>query len=142
VTEPGPLVFVVDDDPSVRRGVDRLLRSAGYEVRTFASAQEFLEQGSGVEPACLLLDVRMPGRSGLDLHEALIAAGRDLPVVFITGHGDIPMAVKAMKAGAVDFLPKPFDDETLLDAVSRAVAQHRQRRDTRAPELPSPFPAP
>jgi FixJ family two-component response regulator len=125
VTTLGPAVWVVDDDASVRRALDRLLRAAAYRVRVFASAQEFLEQLQSEEPACVVLDVRMPGQSGLDLRETLVGEGRDLPIIFITGHGNIPMAVKAMKTGAVDFLQKPFDEESLLDAVARAVAQDR-----------------
>ena len=121
-------VYVVDDDVSVRRGLERLLRSAGHRVVTFGSAREFLEHGDLVRPSCLVLDIRMPGQNGLDLHESLVAAGRDIPVVFITGNGDIPMAVRAMKAGAVDFLAKPFDDKELLDAVHQAIG-----RGVRAP---------
>ena len=116
-------VYVVDDDVSVRRGLDRLLRSAGYRVVTFGSAREFLEHRDIVRPSCLVLDIRMPGQNGLDLHESLVAAGRAIPVVFITGNGDIPMAVRAMKAGAVDFLAKPFDDKELLDAVQQAISR-------------------
>ena len=122
------MVFVVDDDPSVRRGVARLLRSAGHRVETFASAREFLEHGVGVGPCCLVLDIRMPGQSGLDLHHTLTASGRQIPVVFITGNGDIPMAVRAMKAGAVDFLAKPFDDQELLDAVAQAMLRDARAR--------------
>jgi FixJ family two-component response regulator len=116
-------VYVVDDDVSVRRGLERLLRSAGHRVVTFGSAREFLEHGDVVRPSCLVLDIRMPGQNGLDLHETLVASGRDIPVVFITGNGDIPMAVRAMKAGAVDFLAKPFDDKELLDAVHQAIGR-------------------
>jgi FixJ family two-component response regulator len=123
MSEDPPTVFVVDDDPSVRRGLERLLRSAGYRAETFASAREFLERGDAQAGGCLVLDVRMPGQSGLELHEVLTTAGYSLPVIFITGHGDIPMAVRAIKAGAVDFLPKPFDDEALLDAVRQALAR-------------------
>jgi FixJ family two-component response regulator len=129
VTLSDATVYVVDDDVSVRRGLERLLRSAGHRVLTFGSAREFLEHRDVVHPSCLVLDIRMPGQNGLDLHESLVAAGRDIPVVFITGNGDIPMAVRAMKAGAVDFLAKPFDDKELLDAVqqgiSRSVSAHR-----------------
>ncbi len=122
-------VFVVDDDASVRRGIERLLRSAGHRVETFASAREFLERGiGGAGPCCLVLDIRMPGQSGLDLHQTLTASGRQIPVVFITGNGDIPMAVRAMKAGAVDFLAKPFDDQELLDAVAQAMVRDAQAR--------------
>lgn len=122
MTTGGPDVAIVDDDTSVRRGVARLLRLAGYAVRTFASAREFLEQGQP-SPACLVVDVRMPGQTGLDLQSALLASGRDVPIVFITGHDDIPVAVRAMKAGAVDFLAKPFDEKDLLAAVAQAVAR-------------------
>ena len=123
-------VLVVDDDASVRRGLGRLLRAAGYRVELFASAQEFLERGDPAGPRCLVLDVRMPGQSGLELHEQLVAAGRDIPVIFITGHGDIPMAVQAMKAGAADFLAKPFDDAVLLTAVEQALARDRRRAES------------
>jgi FixJ family two-component response regulator len=123
VTGGPPTVFVVDDDPSVRRGLERLLRSAGYRAETFASAREFLQRGGLEAGGCLVLDVRMPGQSGLELHDVLRAGGHALPIIFITGHGDIPMAVRAMKAGAVDFLPKPFDDEALLEAVRQALAR-------------------
>ena len=125
------MVFVVDDDLSVRRGLDRLLRVAGHRVETFASAREFLDKFGDRRPACLLLDVRMPGQTGLDLQETLKAAGCDIPIIFITGHGDIPMAVRAMKAGALDFLTKPFDDEALLAAVEQGLAQDRQRHPER-----------
>jgi FixJ family two-component response regulator len=123
VTESQPTVFVVDDDLSVRRGLERLLRLAGYRVETFTSAREFLARVAPDGPSCLVLDVRMPEQNGFDLHEALAARGRPLPVIFITGHGDIPMAVRAMKAGAVDFLTKPFDVEALFHAVRQALAR-------------------
>jgi FixJ family two-component response regulator len=123
MTERDITVFVVDDDLSVRRGLERLLRSCGYRVATFASAREFLADGKADGPSCLLLDVRMPGQSGLDLHEVLVADRHQVPVVFITGHGDVPMATRAMKSGAVSFLAKPFDDRALLDAVQQAVAR-------------------
>jgi FixJ family two-component response regulator len=127
-------VYVVDDDISVRRGLERLLRSAGHRVVTFASAREFLDRRDIASPSCLVLDIRMPGQNGLDLHESLAADGRDMPVVFITGNGDIPMAVRAMKAGAVDFLAKPFDDKELLDAVRQAIDRSsRARRPSPAP---------
>ena len=121
-------VYVVDDDVSVRRGLERLLRSAGLRVVTFGSAREFLDHRDVVRPSCLVLDIRMPGQNGLDLHESLNAAGRHIPVVFITGNGDIPMAVRAMKAGAVDFLAKPFDDKELLDAVHQAIGRNSHGR--------------
>jgi len=123
VTESQPTVFVVDDDLSVRRGLERLLRLAGYRVETFTSARGFLARVAPDGPSCLVLDVRMPEQSGFDLHAALAARGRPLPVIFITGHGDIPMAVRAMKAGAVDFLTKPFDVEALFHAVRQALAR-------------------
>jgi FixJ family two-component response regulator len=123
MTDGAATVLVVDDDPSVRRGLERLLRSAGYRVETFESARAVLQRGDLDSGACLVLDVRMPGQSGLELHEVLRAGGHHIPVIFITGHGDIPMAVRAMKTGAVDFLPKPFDDEALLDAVRRALTR-------------------
>ena len=121
-------VIVVDDDPSVRRGVERLLRAAGYRVETYASGEEFLTRGPVAGPCCLVLDVRMPGQGGLELYQTLTASGRHLPAVFITGHGDIPTVVRAMRAGAVDFLAKPFDDQELLDAVDQAL--NGKRRDS------------
>lgn len=123
-----PRVIVVDDDVSVRRGLERLLRSVGYEVELFASSRAFIERGEYERADCLVLDVRMPGPSGLDVQHLLVSAGHDLPIVFITGHGDIPMAVQAMSVGAIDFLVKPFDDVIFLNAVQRAVAKSRQRR--------------
>jgi FixJ family two-component response regulator len=127
VTDDDALVFVVDDDPSVRRGLDRLLRAAGHRVESFASAREFLERAEHDGPRCLVLDVRMPGQGGLDLYERLMASGRDIPVIFITGHADVPMAVRAMKAGAVDFLSKPFEDSELLGAAAQALERDRRR---------------
>ena len=118
-----PPVFVVDDDSSIRRALTRLIKSAGYQVDTFASAREFLESGRSEGPACLVLDVRMPGLNGLDFQRELQNANLMLPIVFITGHGDIPMSVKAMKAGAVDFLPKPVKDTDLLRAIKQALAR-------------------
>jgi len=128
VIEREATVFVIDDDPSVRRGLERLLRSAGYLVELFASSREFLERAQCDQAACLVLDVRMPGQSGLELYESLVGGGYDIPTVFITGHGDIGMAVRAMKVGAVDFLPKPFDDEVFLDAVRGAIAARSRSR--------------
>jgi FixJ family two-component response regulator len=125
VTPDPATVLVVDDDLSVRRSVARLLKAFGYRTETFASAREFLASARIDPPGCLLLDVRMPEMSGFDLFEHLKAAGHDLPVIFITGHGDIPMAVRAMKAGACDFLVKPFDERALLGAVEQAIAQSR-----------------
>src|SRR5260221_11335151 len=109
-----PTVFVVDDGASGRGALARLLHPAGYQTETFASAEGFLAQSRFDAPGCILLDVRMPGLNGLELQQALAAANRQLPIVFITGHGDVPMSVRAMKAGAEDFLPKPFNDEELL----------------------------
>jgi FixJ family two-component response regulator len=130
-------VFVVDDDASVRGALARLLHSAGYQTETFASAEGFLAQSRFDAPGCILLDVRMPGLNGLELQEALAAADRQLPIVFITGHGDVPMSVRAMKAGAEDFLPKPFDDEELLKAVAQALnkSQREQNERTEAAEI-------
>jgi FixJ family two-component response regulator len=124
VREHEPTVFIVDDDDSVRRGLARLLRSAGYRVETFASAREYLAHGDREAAGCLVLDVRMPGQSGLELHDLLLEAGRDIPVVFITGHGDMSMAVRATKSGT-DFLLKPVDGLTLLNAVQQAIGQAR-----------------
>ena len=124
-------IFVVDDDLSVRRGLSRLLRSAGYVVETFGSSEEFLQNiPDGLGPACLILDVKMPGLNGLDLQNQLQQMEYVMPIVFITGHGDIPMSVKAMKKGAVDFLVKPFDEEDLLKAVREALKKDNvDRRD-------------
>jgi FixJ family two-component response regulator len=120
-----PAVFLVDDDASVRKALTRLIRSAGYNVQAFASARDFLNssRAGGQGSACLVLDVRMPGLSGLDLQHELRVANALLPIIFITGHGDIPMSVKAMKEGAVDFLPKPVKDQELLNAIERALAR-------------------
>lgn len=127
-----PIVFVVDDDASVRKGLERLIKSVGLEVETFASAREFLHRGRYDGPGCLVLDVRMPGLSGLDLQKELAAADYSMPIIFITGHGDISMSVKAMKAGAVDFLPKPFNDQDLLDAIHKAIDKDIRARKKRA----------
>ena len=123
-------VFVVDDDPSIRESLSLLLRSAGYGVKTFAAAKDFLESEPGTPaPACLVLDVKMPGLSGLDLQKELKSRNITIPIIFITGHGDIPMSVQAMKTGAVDFLPKPFDDDDLLEAVKEALLKDSQAHD-------------
>ena len=127
-----PIVFVVDDEPSVCVSLKRLLRSVGLEARTFASAQEFLRCERPNAPGCLVLDVRLPGLSGLDLQQELAVEKIDLPVVFITGHGDIPMSVRAMKAGAVEFLTKPFREQDLLEAIQRGIEQHRLVRQLSA----------
>jgi FixJ family two-component response regulator len=125
-------VFLIDDDPSVRRAMARLIKSAGYQVQTFVSAREFLDtMTDNTGPACLVLDVRMPGLSGLDLQRELQAANVTLPIIFITGHGDIPMSVKAMKDGAVDFLPKPVKDKDLLRAIELALARSVRERAVR-----------
>jgi two-component system, LuxR family, response regulator FixJ len=128
VTAPRPLVVVVDDDASVRRGLERLLRSAGYGVETFASARAFLDRGDYDRAGCLVFDVRMPGQTGLDLQKVLVEAGYDLPILFVTGHGDLPMAAQALKGGAVDFIAKPFDDDLFLEAVRQATIRGRQPR--------------
>jgi len=123
-----PVVFVVDDDPSVRKSLTRVMTSAGYAVEAFASARDFLARAPAGGPCCVVLDVRMPGLTGLDLQEALVGAGRAIPIVFITGHGDISMSVKAMKAGAVDFLTKPFEVNGLLAAIRRALDKDAKDR--------------
>jgi FixJ family two-component response regulator len=130
---PSGTVFVVDDDPAVRKALTRLIKSAGYTVQAFASAREFLGywRVSDDGPACLVLDVRMPKFSGLDLQRELQTSNTPLPIIFITGHGDIPMSVKAMKKGAVDFLPKPVQDKDLLPAIEQALARARQAWDER-----------
>jgi len=126
MSTPTPVIFVVDDDPSVRKSLQRLLTVCGYRVQTFGSAREFLQARPGDTPACLVLDIRLSGLNGLELQQALAAEGRALPIVFITGHGDIPMSVQAMKAGAVDFLPKPFTEQALLGAIEEALAKSRR----------------
>src|ERR1700751_4090734 len=121
-------VLVIDDDPALRASVGRLLRSLGLDARLFGSISEFLEADPPDGPTCLVLDVRLPGRSGLDLQRELAAANRDIPIIFITGHGDIPMTVQAMKGGAIEFLTKPFRDQELLDAIEVGLARDRTRR--------------
>jgi FixJ family two-component response regulator len=128
-TELPPAVFVVDDDASVREALDGLFRSIGLQAKTFGSAAEFLQNKLPDAPSCLVLDVRLPGLSGLDFQTELAAAGLHIPIIFMTGHGDIPMTVKAMKAGAVEFLPKPFRDQDMLDAVQQALERDRERRE-------------
>jgi len=123
--EPDPVVFVVDDDASLRHALTNLLRSVGLRVETFGSAREFLDSPRPDAPGCLVLDVRLPGLSGLDLQRELTAAQLDVPIIFITGYGDIPMTVQAMKAGAVEFLTKPFRDQDLLDAIQHALERDR-----------------
>lgn len=126
-----PVVFIVDDDPSVRKSLERLLLSVGIEAKSFATATNFLQSGHGQELGCMVLDVRMPEISGLDLQDKLTKAGNILPIIFISGHGTVPMSVRAMKAGALDFLLKPFDEQDLLDAVYRAIERCRQERAQR-----------
>jgi len=118
-----PTVFVVDDDPSIRQALSNLIRSVGLAVKLFPSAREFLQAALPSGSACLVLDVRLPGLGGLELQRELAATHHHLPIIFITGHGDIPMSVRAMKAGAVEFLPKPFRDQDLLDAIQQALAR-------------------
>jgi FixJ family two-component response regulator len=122
-------VLVIDDDPDVRASVGRLLRSLGLNVQVFASIAEFLGSNPPNGPTCLVLDVRLPGQSGLDLQRELAGAKRELPIIFITGHGDIPMSVQAMKGGAIEFLTKPFRDQDLLDAIQLGLSRDRVRRE-------------
>ncbi|WP_119273715.1 response regulator transcription factor [Taklimakanibacter deserti] len=129
-SETQPVVFVIDDDPSVREALSSLFRSIGLRVELFASTAEFLSTEPSTAPSCLVLDVRLPGLSGLDFQTELAKANMHIPIIFITGHGDIPMTVKAMKAGAVEFLTKPFRDQDMLDAVQLAFAKDRQRRES------------
>ncbi|HLI85730.1 MAG TPA: response regulator transcription factor [Bryobacteraceae bacterium] len=126
-----PVVFVIDDDVSVRDALRNLLRSVGLRVETFDTAQQFLASPRLDAPACLVLDVRLPGLSGLDLQRELAKAEMEIPIIFITAHGDIPMSVRAMKAGAVEFLVKPFRDQDLLDAVQQAIQREREARAER-----------
>jgi FixJ family two-component response regulator len=122
------VVFVIDDDALLREALSRLFRSIGLQVVTFASAPEFLNHKLPPDPSCLVLDVRLPGLSGIDFQSELAKANIDIPIVFMTGHGDIPMSVHAMKAGAIEFLPKPFRDQDMLDAVQEGLARDRTRR--------------
>ena len=128
MAEQGPIVYIVDDDAGVRNAMDSLIRSVGLKARTFVSADEFLRAKLPSAPGCLILDVRMPGRSGLDLQNELLKMDNPIPIIFISGHGDVPMAVRVMKAGAVEFLIKPFRDQELLDAIQQAIARDRVRR--------------
>jgi FixJ family two-component response regulator len=121
------VVFVIDDDASTRRSLDTLLRSVGLDVQLFSSAQEFMQAKRTDAPGCLVLDVRLPGMSGLTFQQELAKAGVALPIIFLSGHGDVPMTVRAMKAGAAEFLTKPFDDQVLLDAVHAAIERDRER---------------
>jgi len=128
MTEEKAVVYVVDDDPSVRRALERLLRSAGYNTLTFAGASEFLDFNCPDTPGCLILDIKMPKQSGLELQDCLSEKGVFIPIIFITGHGTVPASIKAFKAGAMDFLQKPFKDREFLDAVSRGIEKHRHLR--------------
>jgi FixJ family two-component response regulator len=131
-TDPSPIVFVIDDDPSLRRAIKRLVQSVGLDVETLGSAKEFLSASHLDVPSCIILDVRLPGMSGLDLQRELATADLHIPIIFITSYGDIPMSVRAMKAGAIEFLPKPFRDQDLLDAVQLALERDRARRQQQA----------
>ena len=126
--EEHPTVMVVDDDPQMRDSIGQLLRSLGKDAQLFASVSDFLKSDKPGGPTCLVLDVRLPGRSGLEFQRDLAAANRDLPIIFITGHADIPMTVQAMKGGAIEFLTKPFRDQDLLDAIEVGLARDRARR--------------
>ena len=128
MSEEKPVVFVVDDDPSVRKLLTKLIQSIDLRVEAFASSGEFLARPLPAVPACLVLDVRMPGLSGFDLQERLLERGLEIPIIFITGFGNVPQSVRAMKAGAVDFLQKPFENQALLDAVNRALDRDRSSR--------------
>lgn len=130
--EPDAIILVVDDDVSVREALGSLIRSAGLRVETFASAQEFLTRPQADVPSCLVLDVRLPGLSGLDLQKRMAEVNLEIPIVFITGHGDVPTSVQAMKAGALEFLTKPFADRDLLDAIQEAIKRDRAARQRRA----------
>jgi FixJ family two-component response regulator len=141
MNEATPAIVVIDDDVSIRKSLDNLFRSVGFEVELFSSPQEFLQSNRSDRPGCIVLDVRFPGRSGLDMQQELSAANIEQPIIFITGYGDIPMSVRAMKAGAVEFLTKPFRDQDLLDAVGAALEKDRVRRsgDMRLAELRARF---
>src|SRR5713226_5083697 len=131
MTEAAAIVFVVDDDEGIRQSLKNLIGSVGLQVKVFASAQEFLRSKLTDVPGCLVLDVRLPGLSGLDLQKRMVEAHMEIPIIFITGHGDIPMTVRAMKAGAVEFLTKPFRDQDLLDAIQQALERDRTVREQR-----------
>jgi len=135
MSDPKHIVFVVDDDPLVRESLEDLLNSAGFTVRTFGSATEFIRSKRADVSACLILDVELPDLSGLDLQAELVQSGAAMPIVFLTGHGDIPMSVRAMKAGAVEFLTKPFRKEPLFDAVREALARDGEGRKQRSETL-------
>jgi FixJ family two-component response regulator len=126
------VIAIVDDDPSVRKGLERLIRSLGWQAETFASAQEFLDRPRTEAPSCIVLDLQLPGLSGLELQKRMSEAGLETPIVFLTGHGNIPASVKAMKAGAVEFLTKPVDEQELLRAIQEAVERDRRTREEHA----------
>ena len=128
MSEKQPIVFVIDDDASVREGLEDLLRSVGLEVKSFGSTQEFLRSERPDAPGCIVLDVRLPGPSGLESQRALMQASIHLPIIFISGHGDIPMSVRAMKSGAIEFLTKPLHEQALLDAIQVGIERDRTRR--------------
>ena len=130
--ETDPIVYVIDDDSLIRRGLESLIRSVGLRVDTFATAHEFMQSKRPEVPSCLVLDVRLPDQSGLDLQRGLVAAGINIPIIFITGHGDIPMSVRAMREGALEFLTKPVRGQDLLDAIQKAIAHDRELRKERA----------
>ena len=132
MSESESIVFVVDDDPSVRSAIERLIGTVGLQVQLFGSAQEFLASKLPNVPSCLVLDIRLPGISGLGLQRQLVEANVQIPIIFITSHGDVPMTVRAMKAGAVEFLTKPFHDQDLLDAIHLALEKDRGRRQQEA----------
>ncbi|MER8571334.1 response regulator [Mesorhizobium sp. M0019] len=129
MSDANPTILVIDDDPALRASIGRLLRSLDLEARLFASISEFLESDPPNGPTCMVLDVRLPGRSGLDLQRQLAMANREIPIIFITGHGDIAMSVQAMKGGAIEFLTKPFRDQELLDAIQLGLSRDRARRE-------------
>jgi FixJ family two-component response regulator len=126
------VIAIVDDDPSVRKGLERLIRSLGWQAETFASAQEFLDRPRTEAPSCIVLDLQLPGLSGLELQKRMSEAGLETPIVFLTGHGNIPASVKAMKAGAVEFLTKPVDEQELLRAIQEAIERDRRTREEHA----------
>jgi FixJ family two-component response regulator len=125
MSHPTPIVFIVDDDVSVRESLELFIQSEGWQAETFASAQEFLDHPHAVLPSCLILDISLPGLNGLELQQRVAAERTDMPIIFITGHGDIPMTVRAMKAGAIEFLTKPFSNEVLLNAIRQALQRSR-----------------
>jgi len=127
-----PIVFVIDDDESMRRALERLLRSVGLQVETFSAASDFIGRALPDRPACVILDLRLPGQSGLDVQESLARAGREIPIIFISGYADVPSSVRALKAGAFDFLQKPFSDQQLLDVIHEALERDRDERRRRA----------